>query len=116
MHMKQNTLSSLFASIDAQRDALRCESAIKRFFPVAKDIMFKQRVYPDGRFGLKVLVALQPADAFQTGNLECVNVEAWMILKPENREPIDSYIGRLKKHLIALDDHAKFVEIKSEYC
>ena len=105
--MQNTSTNSLLASIDAQRDALRCESAVIRFYPVVQEILFVSYMLPNNRMGVKVIVTLMNADAPHL----CEEVEAYKILKPLNRETIESYIKRLRNHIEDLDDHAKLIEL-----
>lgn len=105
MHMKQNTLNSLFASIDAMRDAVRCESAVVRYYPVAQFIVLSEQRCFD-KVSVRPLVTLN-----RVKDNVPEEIEAYKILKPKNRESLDSYLERLADYLDYLDDHATFVEI-----
>ena len=106
MHMKQNTYSSLFASIDAMRDALRCENAIVRYYPVIESLALEEHHYPDGRVHIRPAVVLK-----RTKDNVRVQVEAYQILKPKAGESLPAYLDRLTDYVDYLDDHASFIEI-----
>lgn len=107
MHMKQNTLSSLFASIDAQRDALRCESAVVEFFPVIEDLTLMESILPSGKLSVRPFVTLRR----RSDNVS-VNIEAYNVVSPRSGEGLFDYIDRLFKHVDFIDDHAKFIEVE----
>jgi hypothetical protein len=83
--MKQDSLSSIWASIEAQRDALKDAKVPSRIDPIIA-VFEKESI--NGRIGLSVRV--------NTGDgkfRSCTEV-----LKPINGEPIDDYMNRLKVH------------------
>lgn len=107
MHMKQNTISSLFASIDAQRDALRCESAVVEFFPVIESMTLKESILPSGKLSIRPFVTLRR----RSDNVS-VELEAYNVVNPRSGESLFDYIDRLFKHVDYIDDHAKFIEVE----
>ena len=107
--MKQDFLSSILASIEAERDAMRCESALTRFFPVAEFVTFIEHHYPDGKVGIRPHITLR-----RVKDNVPIELEAYVVLKPQDNESFDHYLDRLANHLEYLDDHALFVEVKSE--
>lgn len=109
MHMQQNTLHSIFASIDAQRDALHCESVVK-FYPVPKMLVYCETIYPNGTLGVRPRLTL-----IRVSNNEEVEVDAYLVLKPKDKEWILDYENRLLDYIEYLDDHASFIELKEIY-
>ena len=106
--MKQNTLSSLFASIDAQRDALRCESAVVEFFPVIESLTLKESILPSsGKLSIRPFITLRR----RSDNVS-VELEAYTVVSPRSGEGLFDYIDRLFKHVDFIDDHAKFIEVE----
>ena len=103
--MKQSTLNSLIASIDAMRDAVRCESAIVRYYPVAQFIVLSEQHCFD-KVSVRPLVTLN-----RVKDNVPEEIEAYKVLNPKSGESIDSYLERLVAHLKYLDDHALFVEV-----
>ena len=107
MHMKQNTFLSFLASIDAQRDALRCENAIVEFFPVIESITLKESILPSGKLSVRPFVTLRR----RSDNVS-VELEAYTVVSPRSGEGLFDYIDRLFKHVDYIDDHAKFIEVE----
>lgn len=106
--MKQNTLNSLFASIDAQRDALRCESTVVEFFPVIENLILKESILPSsGKLSVRPFVTLRR----RSDNVS-VELEAYTIVSPRSGEGLFDYVDRLFKHVDYIDDHAKFIEVE----
>lgn len=89
--MKQNTISSLFASIDAQRDAIK--AAKSPCFPVPYTLITVHKPAAGGKTGVIPCVELQNIH----GGYELRRCDE--ILKPTAGEPIDLYLKRLKEEL-----------------
>lgn len=104
--MQNTTIKSIFASIDAQRDALRCENAIVRYYAHIELLALEKHRYPDGRIHIRPVVILR-----KTEDNALAEVEAYQILKPENGETLPTYLDRLMDHVDYLDDHALFIEV-----
>ena len=82
--MKQQQLNSIWASIDAQRDALKDAKVPNRMDPIIA-VFEKESINGRG-----VSIRVNTGD----GKLRsCTEV-----LKPINGEPIDDYMNRLKIH------------------
>ena len=105
--MKQDSLSSIWASIEAQRYALRCESAVVEFFPVIEDLTLVESIISSGKLSIRPFVTLRR----RSDNVS-VNIEAYTIVSPRSGEGLFDYIDRLFKHVDYIDDHAKFIEVE----
>lgn len=105
--MKQEMINSIWASIDAQRDALRCENAIVEFFPVIEDLTLRESIRSSGKLSVRPFVTLRR----RSDNVS-VDLEAYTVVKPTAGEGLFDYIDRLFKHVDYIDDHAKFIEVK----
>ena len=106
MHMKQNTISSLFASIDAARDAFRCEKATVRYHAHIEGFALAEHHYPDGRVHIRPAIALK-----RVKDDAIVEVEACRVLNPKAGESLLTYLDRLTDYVEYLDDHALFIEV-----
>lgn len=105
--MKQEQINSIFASIDAQRAAIKERTVTYEFYPVIKAIMIEEHHYPDGKLGVHPVVCLENV---KDNSIHQIN--AAYVLKPIGKESIDAYFNRLQKHLDYLDNHALFVEVE----
>ena len=105
--MKQQQLNSIWASIDTQKDALRCENAIVEFFPVIEDLTLMESILPSGKLSIRPFVTLRR----RSDNVS-VNIEAYNVVSPKSGEGLFDYIDRLFKHIDFIDDHAKFIEVE----
>ena len=110
MHMQNTTIKSIFASIDTQRDALRCENAIVRYYAHIELLALEEHHYPNGRVHVRPVVILK-----RTKDDVPAKVEAYKILKPKAGETLPAYLDRLMDHVDYLDDHALFIEV-AELC
>lgn len=105
--MKQERINSIWASIDTQRDALRCESTVVEFFPVIEDLTLKESVLPSGKLSVRPFITLRR----RSDNLG-VELEAYTVVKPTAGEGLFDYIDRLFKHVDYINNHAKFIEVE----
>lgn len=105
--MKQSFIHSIWASIEAQRDALRCESAVVEFFPVIEDLTLMESILPSGKLSVRPFITLRR----RSDNVS-VNIEAYNVVSPRSGEGLFDYIDRLFKHVDYIDDHAKFIEVE----
>ena len=106
--MKQNTLHCILSSIDEQMHALRCESAVTKFYPSIEDITLKWIPLPGNMTGLRPYAHLTRVSDNRT-----VLVEAYQILEPKDFEDMFEYVARLVDHCEYLDNHACFIEIET---
>jgi hypothetical protein len=106
--MKQSFTKSILASIEAQRDAVHCESVV-RYYPVVERVLVEEHHYPSGGFGVRLALFLR-----KVSDNTLAEIDAKDVLCPKDDELITSYLDRLTDHLNYLDDHALFVEIPSE--
>lgn len=91
MHMQNTTTKSIFASIDAQKDAVK--AAKSPCFPVPYTLVTVERPRADGKTGIIPCVELKNI----RGGYELRRCDN--ILKPTAGEPIDLYLKRLKWEL-----------------
>lgn len=89
--MKQQQLNSIWASIDAQKDAVK--AAKQPCFPVPYTLITVQKPVAGGKTGIIPCVELKNLQ----GGYEFRRCED--ILKPIGGEPIDLYLKRLKWEL-----------------
>lgn len=89
--MQQNTINSIWDSIDTQRDAVK--AAKSPCFPVPYTLITVQKPVAGGKTGIIPCVELQNIH----GSYEIRRCEN--ILKPTAGEPIDLYFKRLKWEL-----------------
>ena len=89
--MKQQQLNSIWASIDAQKDAVK--AAKQPCFPVPYTLITIERPVAVGKTGIIPCVELKNIH----GDYELRRCDE--ILKPGMGETIDHYIGRLKCEL-----------------
>lgn len=105
--MKQQQLNSIWASIEAQRDALRCESAVVEFFPVIESMTLRESILPSGKLSIRPFITLRR----RSDNVS-VELEAYTVVSPRSGESLFDYIDRLFKYVDYIDDHAKFIEVE----
>ena len=91
MHMKQQQLNSIWASIDAPKDAVKATKS--PCFPVPYTLITVQRPIAGGKTGFIPCVELKNIH----GSYEIRRCDD--ILKPTAGEPIDLYFKRLKWEL-----------------
>lgn len=91
MHMTQNTINSIWASIGAQRDAIK--AAKSPCFPVPYTLITVQKPVAGGKTGVIPCVELKNIH----GGYEFRRCDE--ILKPDNMEPMDHYLKRLQWEL-----------------
>jgi hypothetical protein len=89
--MKQQQLNSIWASIDAQRDAIK--AAKSPCFPIPYTLVTVERLLAGGKIGVIPCVELKNLQ----GGYELRRCDN--ILKPVAGEPIDLYLKRLKWEL-----------------
>ena len=93
--MKINNNNSIWASIDAQKDAIKV--AKQPCFPVPYTLVTVQKPVVGGRTGIIPCVELQTIH----GGYELRRCDD--IVKPINGEPIDLYLKRLEAELCRRD-------------
>jgi hypothetical protein len=91
MHMKQQQLNSIWASIDAQKDAIK--AAKSPCFPVPYTLITVQKPVAGGKTGIIPCVELKNIH----GDYELRRCDD--ILKPKAGEPINFYLNRLECEL-----------------
>lgn len=91
MHMTQNTINSIWASIGAQRDAIK--EAKSPCFPVPYTLITVQKPVAGGKTGVIPCVELKNIH----GGYEIRRCDE--ILKPKAGEPINFYLNRLECEL-----------------
>jgi hypothetical protein len=89
--MKQERINSIWASIDAQRDAIK--EAKSPCFPVPYTLITVQKPAAGGKTGVIPCVELKTL----SGEYRICRCDE--ILKPTPNEPIDLYLKRLKWEL-----------------
>ena len=95
MHMKQQQLNSIWASIDAQRDAIK--AAKSPCFPVPYTLLMVEKPAAGNKRGIIPCVELKNLQ----GGYELRRCDD--ILKPTAGEPIDLYLKRLETELCRKD-------------
>ena len=90
-HMKQQQINSIWASIDAQKDAVK--AAKSPCFPVPYTLITVQKPVAGGKVGIIPCVELQNIH----GDYELRRCDS--ILKPVASEPIDLYLKRMRWEL-----------------
>ena len=95
MHMKQQQLNSIWASIDAQRDAIK--AAKSPCFPVPYTLVTVERLLAGGKIGVIPCVELKNLK----GDYELRRCDE--IVKPIAGERINLYLKRLEAELCRKD-------------